>query len=187
MPRGVAKDFLSLLSAQRVSARSRAIVLATLAALLAIPAWFLWPPYGLAVHAGVLVVGGLLGWGWALRTVHAYEDSLRGTWNRWMDLAPACENVPELHRKVRGRTTTYRVYVIAALLTLLWALEVLLLAVALAETTAAMVAAPVIAANALLVGGLGGHQIRLLTWTGAFRRSLDDMVQEGEIGIWGAM
>ncbi len=186
MPRGVAKDFIQLLNgAQRVG-RMRVITLGVLALVLFVPAWFLWAPLGAIVHGGVLLagigLGALLGW----RTCRGYEDSMRGTWNQWMRLAPACENVPELARKVRGASTTFRVAWIAALLTLLWAAELGLLVLAFMDTSSAAFSIPAIAANGLFVGALLGYHIRILGWTRTFRHSLDDMVRAGEIGVWGA-
>ncbi len=186
MPRGVAKDFIQLLSGAQRSGRMRVIMLFVLALILFIPAWLLWSPFGAVIHGTVLLVGlgigALFGW----RTSRGYEDSMRGTWNQWMKLAPACENVPELARKVRGASTTFRVAWIAALLTLLWAAELGLLVLAFMEAGSAAFSIPVIAANALFVGGLAGYQVRLLTWTRTFRHSLDEMVRAGEIGVWGA-
>ncbi len=186
VPRGVAKDFIQLLSGAQRMGRLRVVMLMVLAMVLFVPAWFLWAPLGAVVHGGVLLVGlgigALLGW----RTSRGYEDSMRGTWNQWMKLAPACENVPELARKVRGGSTTFRVAWLAALLTLLWATELGLLVLAFMDAGSAAFTIPVIAANALFVGILAGYQMRILTWTRSFRHSLDEMVRSGEIGVWGA-
>lgn len=187
MPRGVGKDFLLLLQGEHDAARARLLVFLALGLLLLVPAWFLWQPLGPAVHvAGWLVglgVGALAG----MRTSRTYEDSLRGTWNRWMRLAPACETVPELARKVRGRSGVWRTAWVASGLTILWCVELLLLALAFVDVHSAAYAVPVIATNGLLVGVVSGHHIRLLTWTRSFRRSLDEMVRAGEIGVWGAV
>lgn len=187
MARGVAREFLGLLQGDARHARSRAILLTVLAVLLFAPALFLWMPWGAAVHLGATLVGLGVGWWVGLRAVDGYESSLRGTWNRWMTLAPACETVPELHRKVRGRSTHNRTMVLAALLTLLWGLEITLLVVAFAGEKAPLFSAPAIAANGLLVGTLLGHRLRVRSWTYTFHRSLDEMVRDGELGVWGTV
>lgn len=187
MPRGVGKDFMDLLQGCQSTERTRVIVLFVVGLLLGGPAFFLWQPLGVVVHYGALLVGLSLGYLVGMRTSRRYEDSLRGTWNQWMRLAPACETVQELARKVRGGSGVGRTAWIAAFLTLLWAAELGLLVLAFMGTGAMAFSLPVIVANGLLVGLIAGYHIRLLSWTRAFRRSLDDMVQAGEIGVWGAV
>ncbi len=166
--------------------RIRVMMLFILGLVLFVPAWFIWAPLGPALHGALFLVGLGVGAIVAWRTSRGYEDSMRGRWNQWMRLAPACENVPELARKVRGASTTLRVAWIAALLTLLWATELGLIVLAFVDAGSAAFSIPVIAANAIFVGILAGYQLRILTWTKTFRRSLDEMVGAGEIGVWGA-
>ncbi len=187
VPRGVGKDFLQLLDGEQSVDRMRLIVMAIVGLVLLAPAFFLWPPMGLVVHLAAWLVGMGLGWLIAARTSRGYEASLRGRWNTWMKLAPACDSVPELARKVRGRRATFQVAWIAAGLTLLWVLEIGLLVLAFMDLGSPAFSAPVIIANGLLVGVVAGHSMQLLTWTRAFHRSLDEMMRDGEIGVWGAM
>lgn len=188
MARGVAREFLGLLQGDARHARSRTVLVAVFGLLLFAPATLLWMPWGAGAHLAAMLVGLALGWWSGLRAVDGYESSLRGTWNRWMTLAPACETVAELHRKARGRSTHNRSMLSAALLTLLWGAELILLVVALAGgERAPAFSIPVIALNGLLVGGLMGHHMRLRTWTDTFRRDLDEMVRDGELGVWGSV
>lgn len=187
MVRGVAREFLGLLQGDARHARSRAVMLAVFGLLLFAPALLLWMPWGAAVHVAAVLLGLGLGWWTGLRAVDGYESSLRGTWNQWMKLAPACETVAELHSKARGRSTHNRSMRLAALLTLLWGSELILLVVALADRAAPVFAAPVIALNGVLVGALLGHHLQLRTWNDTFRRDLDEMVRDGELGVWGSI
>lgn len=186
MPRGVGKDFLQLLEGEQSIDRTRAIVMSAVGIVLLIPAWFLWMPLGPVVHLAALLIGIAIGWPVAMTISRRYEDSLRGRWNTWMKLAPACESVPELARKVRGQRAGFRVAWLAAGLTILWAMEIALLVLAFMELGAPAFSAPVIIANALLVGIVTGINLHLLSWTRAFHRSLNEMMRDGEIGVWGA-
>ncbi len=187
MARGVAREFLGLLQGDSRHARSRAVLLTVFAALLLAPAILLWMPWGIGVHVAAVLLGIGLGWWSGLRAVDGYESSLRGMWNHWMKLAPACETVPELHRKVRGRSSHNRSMALAALLTLLWGLEVILVVVAFGGERDPMFSIPIISVNGLLVGALLGHHLQVRTWTRTFHRSLDEMVRDGELGVWGSV
>jgi len=184
--RGVSKDFIELLKADALAARTRVIVsIVLLVGFLGLGMW-LWWPWGAAVHIGGAALGFALGWFLANGSVGGYERSLRGAWNRWMDLSPNCDTVSELGRRVHRRHTANRAYVVAAALTLFWALEVLLVVLAFTEDAAqAYLSGPVIGANAAMAALLLGHQVRFMAWTREFGRSLAEMVSEGEIGVWG--
>lgn len=184
--RGVGKDFLQLLQGEMRSGKARITTLLTIGAILAIPAWLIWPIYGAIVHFGALFVGIGVGMLWGNATSRSYEDSLRGTWNRWMQLAPACDNVPELARKVRGRSNGFRNAWIAAGLTLAWSSELLLVILAFVDFSSVAFGLPVLIANGLVAGLFTGYQVRLLSWTRSFKAHLGEMVRDGELGVWGA-
>ena len=185
MARGVSKDFINLLFDDALSSRTRIIVASVLLAVLLALGLVAWFPWGGAVHVGASAVGFLLGWWFAAGAVGRYEASIRGEWNRWMELAPACDTVSEVGRKVKGRRAAARAYVVAAVLTALWALEVVLLFLAFDNADTAWFAAIVIAANGVFAGVLLGHQVRVMTWTKGFATSLAEMVRDGELGVWG--
>ncbi len=184
MARGVSKDFINLLFDDANSSRSRVIVSAVILAVLTGLAAYLWLPWGLAVHGGAVLVG--LGMGWLIGNgaVGRFEGSIRGEWNKWMQLSPACDTVSEVGRKVKGRRAANRAYVIAAVLTLLWAAELLMVAFAFDGQTGWPIAVA-IGANGVFAGALLGHQLRLMTWTKGFATSLAEMVRDGELGVWG--
>lgn len=157
------------------------------AVLLAAPAYFLMPWEGLAAH-GLAVLAGLLGGHiWSRRRVALYEASLRGTWKSWMRWSVASESVPETYRRVIGRSVRNVPYWMAAGLTTLWVLEVGLLVLAFQDTQAPWVALPVIALNGILPGVLITHYAQMRRWLHEFADSVSDMVQTGEIGVWGVL
>ncbi len=188
MPRGVGKDFMQLLEGEQRSTRARAITLLIVGVLLFIPAFLIWPPYaGVGVHAAAWVVGIGIGLILGARQATRYEDSLRGSWNRWMDLAPACDTIPELARKVRGARQTFQVAWIAAGLTLLWSMELLLVVMAFIDYNNGWFSLPILIINGGLAGLVAGQHVRLLSWTRSFHKSLQEMVQDGEVGVWGTV
>lgn len=189
MAAGVASQFLDILSGEQRGARKRVAVVAVLAAALFAPAWVLWPVWGLAVHAGGLAVGIGLGLLAGRSMVERYESSIRGTWTQWMRFAVAAESVAEIHRKVRGRRGRNLPYLYAGLLFFIWGGEATLMVLALAAGAGSnpLLAVPFVAATALLTGGILGYNLVLRRWTGTFRASVSEMVDSGEIGLWGVM
>lgn len=186
MARGVSKDFIDLLFDDALSARRRIIVSAIVLAVLAALGTVMWLPWGLAVHVAAAGVGFGVGWLVAAKRVDTYEASLRSHWNEWMRLAPACDTVADVGRKVAGRRIANRAYTVAAILTLLWVAELIALALYFMDTSSVLLSAVVIGANGAVVGALLGHQIRLMTWTRTFARSLAEMMQDGELAVWGS-
>lgn len=184
---GVASHFVHLLDADTRACRRRAWTLAILLVLLAVPAYLLYPWQGLLVHAVAALVGLLAGQLYSRRRTAAYEASLRGTWKSWMRYAVASESVPELYRRVRGKAQRNLPWLAAAGLTLLWALEVSLLLLAFAKTGKSALAFPVVALNGLLPAVLLVHYAHLGTWMRGFAASVADLVDSGEIGVWGVL
>lgn len=186
MARGVSKDFIDLLFDDALSARGRIIVSAIVLAVLAALGTIMWLPWGLGVHIAATGLGFGLGWLLAAKRVDVHEASLRSHWNEWMRLAPACDTVADVGHKVAGQRIANRAYAIAAILTLLWVAELIALALYFTDTASAVLSAIVISANGLVAGALLGHQIRLMTWTRTFARSLAEMMRDGELAVWGS-
>lgn len=187
MPKGVAREFLDVLEGDERAARLRFVVMLCVAALLLGPAWYLAPPWGLVTSAAATAAGFGLGLLWGQRRVRVFEESLRGAWASWMKAAVASDTVAETHRRVRGRRGRMLPYLYAALLTILWALELLLLVLALNDQTATWWGHVAAGANGLLAGFLVGHALRVWRWTRTFRASLRDLMAAGEIGAWGVV
>ena len=145
---------------------------------------------GVAVHGGALVVGILVGVLLARSTAHRYEASIKSTWSQWMRFAMAAESVAEIHRKVHGRGSRNLPYVYAAILLLAWGLEAGLLLLAImgqGKTQADLLAIPVIALNGIVAGALAARGAVLAKWFAALRDTVTEMVDNGEIGVWGVM
>lgn len=187
MPSGVASHFLDILGADRRAARTRAVVGAVLGVAFLGLAQLLFPLWGMAVHAGAFAVGALVGLLAGRSRVRRYEASIRGTWTQWMRYAPAAESVAELHRKVHGRSGRNIPYVYAAVLFVFWGVEATLVVLALLRDNGAptVLAAPAIAFNGLLGGIILGHGLQMARWLAAFRASVTEMVESGEINVWG--
>jgi hypothetical protein len=184
---GVASHFVQLLGADVQACRRRAVVLGILAMVLALPAYFIYPWQGLVVHAVAVLIGLLAGQVWSRRRTAAYETSVRGTWKSWMRHSVASESVPELYRRVRGKGMRNLPWATAAALTLLWALEVGLLLLAFQDTDPSLLAFPVLFLNGILPAFLLVHYIHLKSWTRGFAESVTDLVDAGEIGVWGVL
>lgn len=184
---GVASHFVQLLDADvRLSGR-RAVILLLVTLLFAVPAYLIYPWQGALVYGIAVLVGLLAGQLFTRRRVRAYEASLRGTWKAWMRFSVAAESVPELYLRVRGKSARNRPWVAAACLTILWALEVGLLVLAFQEETPGVLAFPVIALNGLTLAFFMVHYARLRSWMRGFASSVSDLVDAGEIGVWGVL
>jgi hypothetical protein len=183
----VASHFVHLLDADQRASRRRFVVLLLVLLALAVPAYFLYPWQGLLVHGVAALVGLLTGQLFSRRRVAAYEESLRGTWKSWMRYSVAAESVPELYRRVRGQGHRNAPWLAAAGLTVLWVLEVALLLLAFQDTDPSPLAFPVIALNGLVPAFLLVHYAHLRTWTRGFAESVTDLVDSGEIGVWGVL
>ena len=184
---GVASHFVHLLDADQRACRRRTVVMLVVTLLLAIPAYLLYPWQGLLVHLVAALVGLLAGQLFTRRRVGAYEASLRGTWKSWMRFSVAAESVPELYRRVQGKGTRNLPWLAAAWLTVLWVVEVALLLLAFQDTEPSAWAFPVIALNGLLPAFLLIHYARLRSWMRGFAASVSDLVDSGEIGVWGVL
>jgi hypothetical protein len=190
VPKGVSQDFLRILEADARAGIRRIWTLGVLALLLFAPAWYLadregtaW--WGLVLHAvalGLAVGAGLL---WGQRRLRAYEESLRSAWRDWMDYSLACETIPDLYARARGRSRRNVAVLAAVVLFILWALELWVLTMALMEEPSRWWAFAAVAGNAALAGALAGMHIRIWRWTRGFRNSLGDMMASGELGMWG--
>lgn len=178
---------MDLLGSDRRTAGRRGVTLLVVTLLLAVPAYFIAPWQGLVVHALGAVAGLILGNLASRRRVHRYEASLRGTWKAWMRWSAACESVPEVHRRVMGKSGRNLPWWTAALLTALWALEVGLLALAFANEGSLAWAIPVLALNGLVPAAFAAHYVHLKGWVAELGESLSDLVKSGEIGVWGVL
>ncbi len=183
----MASHFVTILGADRAHAHRRAGIMLAVTLLMAIPAYLILPWQGLLVHALAAVAGVVVGNLWSRRRSRALEGSLRGTWKSWMRWSVASESVPEIHRRVTGKSSRNAPWWTAAFLTLLWALEVGLLALAFADAESASWAIPVLVLNGLVPAVILGYYLHQRGWVAELAESVADLVKAGEIGVWGVL
>jgi hypothetical protein len=185
VPRGVAKGFLRILDDDRRTATRRTWVAAILLAVLTVPAWFLAPPWGPLVHIGAAAAGvgiGLL----VVGAVHGrYERSLTDQWEEWMTQARDATCVPAVGRAVRDRGRGGVVTLLVLGILLLWFAEVGTLWYAFTDAESLLRALPALLLNGLAAGSLLGYVVRRGRWSRTFRASINEMVADGELGVWG--
>lgn len=187
MPHGVSDQFLRILQNERKGS-TRAIWVAL--ALLPL-AYFMAeltdePLAGAVVWLALAALlaglaGGLL---WARHRTARYNESLRQQWNAWMRMSLSCSRIDEVSRHVH-QTRDARGLVNAG-----WALLVVLNAVLFAvlwfEVAWALAFGGVVAAlNGVVLGGMAGHAVWNLRWTGQFSKALDELIHDGQLGMWG--
>lgn len=188
VPQGVATRFLGIVAADVQSARSRFIAAAVLSVLLFVPAALLAPVWpGPVVHAVLLAGGFALGLWLASRQSRTYEASMRHTWTQWMRFSVSGESIAEIHRKVRGQSHRNQAVLYAAVLTLIWGAEALLLVLAFLYQAKPELALPFVAATALLAGGITGYAFAMHKWFKQLSGSVDELLASGEVGIWGVV
>lgn len=183
----MASHFVTILGADRAHAGRRAVVMLVVTLLLALPAYLIFPWQGLVVHLLAAVAGVIVGNLWSRRRARTFERSLRGTWKSWMRWSVGCESLPEIHRRVNGQSGRNLPWWAAAGLTLLWALEVGLLALAFTDTQSVAWAIPVLILNGLVPAALVGFYLHQKGWVTDLADSVSDMVKSGEIGVWGVL
>ncbi len=186
MAQGIAGNLLQIVAADRRTMTRRVVVTGILLPILIVPAAVMAAAWGAVTHLLAAGIGAALGAFWAQRRyADTYTHSLQNNWNAWMKYAISCTSIPEVHHKVIGRNTHNRVFLMAAGLTALWSLELLLFAAAFAVDLSGNVTLPVIAVNALLIGAILGASLKAQVWYKEFDGSVRELVQSGEIGVWG--
>lgn len=188
MARGVSENFLKLARREERLGR-RAVVVA---ALVAFPAAFLAeladdPGYGPVwlLFLAFALLGVLAGMVWAQRRLAHYEDDLRLQWNHWMRHAVRAQRLAEVESRTHDRdplpsatwsaATALLVLLNAALFALLWA----------AHPAGALLAWPVIGLDGLVLGAAAASSALLARWCRDFVRSAEEMVERGELAMWG--
>jgi protein-S-isoprenylcysteine O-methyltransferase Ste14 len=187
MPRGVTDQFLKILGNERRHGLRAVIACAAL-----LPAAYFMaeltdqPLLGWVVLATLLCLaaGAGLGVAWAHRRQKAYNESLRQSWNAWMRMSLSCTRVDEVARHVadKGRAPPVANVGWAALLV---ANAVLFLALWLEAPWALVYGVMVAVGNGLTLGAVAGHALWTRHWSGQFAKALDDLITEGQVGLWG--
>lgn len=187
MPRGVTDQFLRILDNERKASTRTALAMLVL---------FLFaygmaeltdrPLFGRVVILAIgalcagLVLGGVLAW----RRTEKYNASLRDAWNAWMRMSLSSSRVDEVARRVAEKGRPWPVAGVG------WAALFLANAVVFATLWMELAWAPtlgalVAAANGLVLGALAGAAIWAHRWARQFHKALDELVAEGQVGLWG--
>lgn len=187
MPRGVSDQFLKILTNERRLGLRTALVCAGLVPL----AYFMAeltdePLMGWVVVASLvaLVVGVAAGIAYAERLHKRYNESLRQSWNAWMRMSLSCSRVDEVARHVAEKTTAPPT-VSLAWSGLLLANALLFLALWFEASWAVAYGVMVAVANGATLGVVAGHALWTRRWSGQFAKALDELVTEGQVGLWG--
>lgn len=187
MPRGVTDQFLKILAHERRAGLRTALACAGLVPL----AYFMaeltdQPLLGWVVLATLLALalGAGLGVAYAHRRQRHYNESIRRSWNAWMRMSLSCNTVDEVARHVddKGKAPPVASLGWAALLV---ANAVLFLALWLEAPWSLAYGVLTCVANGVALGAVAAHALWTRRWTGQFSKALDDLITEGQVGLWG--
>lgn len=187
MPRGVTDRFLSILSHERRMGLRTALVCLALVPL----AYFMaeltdGPLLGWVVLATFLslAAGAGLGAWWAHRRTARYNESLRESWNSWMRMSLSCARVDEVARHVEDKGAPLPVANVGWS-ALLLANGLLFAALWFETPWASAYGVMVAVANGMSLGAVAAHALWTRHWSGQFAKALDDLITEGQVGLWG--
>lgn len=190
MPGGVAHSFLTILD-REVRARGQRLVLVPILALAVVflaelsdvPAW----GPNVTLTLGALLAGALLGLAASWYRFRRREESLRDRWRKWMQWSQSATRLGEVEARVEDRRLPQASGTLRAAA---WAVAVLangavFVGLWYAWPGIETVARVVLFADGLAVGLLAGGTAWGLQWTYRFRSTVREMVDEGELGVWG--
>lgn len=190
MPAGVAYGFLEILDRE---VRARGLRLAAVP-FLAAAALFLAelsdaPPWGPNVDLALLslVGGALVGVVVSWIRFRRRQESLRGRWRKWMQWSQSATRLGEVEARVEGRRVPADRSTLRAAA---WAGAVLangavFVGLWYGWTGIEGVARLVVFADGLAVGLLAGDSLWGLQWSYRLRRAVREMIDDGELGVWG--
>lgn len=187
MPRGVTDQFLKILDNERRTSVRTALAMGALTLLAYVMAELTDEPLlGFVVWTALLalVVGGAGGAALAWWRTKRYNDSLRGAWNQWMRASLACAHVDEIERQVHQKGRPLPVASVGW--GVLFVLNAFLFAALWIETSwATNLGYAVTLANGLVIGALVAGAAWTWRWAKQFHKALDELVTEGQVGLWG--
>lgn len=186
---GVTKNFLAILEhevSRTAKSLLRVLIVIGLLSLLAFFALHSFPYYGFASFLGLLAASIALGVAWAkFLTLESYEVSIRDHWNRWMRYSVSCRTVRECYAKVHNRDPGPSWWVGGLLLTLLILAHAVLGLLALNEAAGLQETLPIFALDAIFLGFMAGKRYLERQWYQKFLHSVNEMLRDGAIGLWG--
>lgn len=186
---GVTKNFLSILEDEiRRAGKSvvRLLVLGTILALIAVAAVYKDWGLGAMLVVGTFALAILFGvaWGHFVNT-YRYQASIRQHWNRWMRFSISCVTVRECYSKVHGKRPGPNLWWTSVFIALLICAHLVVPLLALNESATIWNILPLFLLDAFLLGSLIGIRWRERRWYGDFLRSVNELLAEGTIGVWG--
>ncbi len=186
---GVTRNFLSILEAERDRTRRRLVRLAILTGIVVAIAWLFFNAQaveGLGAVAGFLLVGLALGGLYAhFVNIRRYNQSIANHWNKWMRYSVSCVTVNECYRKVHKRNPGLSVGWLVTFLSIVVLAHLVLLAMAVNADAGFLETLYFFALDAVLLGFFLGKRFLERRYYTQFLRGVNDLLREGEIGIWG--
>lgn len=186
---GVTRNFLQILEADLQRAARGLALLVLLTCGMALAAFFalhreLWP--GFSGFAALLILSFASGVLWArLVQLRRYERSIRDHWNRWMRYSVSCVTVRECYTKVHGKAPGPSPWWTGLVLALLLLSHLVLGVLALNAAAHPTQALPLFGLDAILLGFFAGSRLVQRLWYQRFLQSVNEMLREGTLGIWG--
>lgn len=186
---GVTRNFLTLLEAETLKAR-RSLVRIVLGGLLVFAlAWAaLQARPGYAYLAAPALFLGSLALGVAYTkvfTLDAYEVSLRDNWNRWMRWSVTSRTVGECYARVHDQSVARRRGLAVALLVPLGLAHIVIGVLALNGPPSLPVLVTLFGIDATFLGFAAGRRLVQRLWYRRFVRSCNELLREGQLGLWG--
>ena len=186
---GVTKNFLGILEDEiRRGGKSvtrfivLSLLLAGIAALAVSKQWSL----AAMVLTGTFVVAIAVGFAWGhFVNTYRYQVSIREHWNRWMRFSISCVSVRECYRKVHGKNPGPNLMWTSVFIALLILTHLIVPLLALNESATIWNILPLFLLDATLLGFLVGVRWRERRWYSEFLASVNELLQEGTIGVWG--
>lgn len=186
---GVTKNFLGILEDEVQRARksvTRLVVLGLVVGLVAVAAVYKDWTLGAGLLVGTFVVAILAGAAWGhFVSTYRYQASIREHWNRWMRFSVSCVTVRECYAKVHGRRPGPNLWWTSVFVAFLIVAHLIVPLLALNEASTIWNILPLFLLDALLLGFLVGIRWRERRWYAQFLRSVNELLQEGTIGVWG--
>jgi Flp pilus assembly protein TadB len=186
---GVTKNFLSILQSEHDKSGRRLIrllVLATVVGAVAALFFVRWLWQGVAAFGGVLAAAALLGALYAhFVTVRRYNGSIAKHWNRWMRYSVSCVTVQECYKKVHDRRPGPGVLWLASILAVVIIAHLALAVMAINAAAGFNEILPLFALDAALIGFFLGKRLVERLWYKRFLDSVNELLREGAIGVWG--
>lgn len=186
---GVTKNFLGILQhdlERTAKTLLRILVLLGVVALVGAGAFYYALTLGLSVLLGSFVVALAAGYGWGhFVNTYRYQASIREHWNRWMRYSISCATVRECYRKVHGKPANTSLWWASLVVAVLIIAHAILLILALNAAASLWQVLPIFILDACLLGFVAGIRLRERNWYREFLKSVNELLHEGTIGVWG--